>query len=52
MKGTASIPEEAIQTGNIRYVKNRDYYSAMGLKAIVYNLMLTSNMESGEKTRR
>ena len=40
-----------MKTENIWYVKNRDYDTAMGLKAIAYNLMVVSNMKSGEKAR-
>ena len=46
---TFSILEEIMKTENIWYVKNRDYDTAMGLKAIAYNLMVVSNMRSGEK---
>ena len=48
---TFSILEEIMKTENIWYVKNRDYDTAMGLKAIAYNLMVVSNMKSGEKAR-
>ncbi len=40
-----------MRTENIWYVSNRDYDNAIGLKAIAYNLMVTSNMEAGEKPR-
>ncbi|WP_241761869.1 hypothetical protein [Thermoplasma acidophilum] len=36
---------------NIWYVKNRDYDTADGLKAIAYNLMIVSNIRTGERTR-
>ena len=32
-------------------IKKRDYDTAMGLKAIAYNLMVVSNIKSGEKAR-
>ena len=40
-----------MKTENILDVKNRDYGTAMGLKAIAYNLMAILNMKSGEKAR-
>ena len=46
---TFSILEEIMKTENIWYVKNRDYDIAMGLKAIAFNLVIVSNMKSGEK---
>ena len=48
---TFSILEEIMETENIWYVKKRDYDTAMGLKAIAYNLMVVSNIKSGEKAR-
>ena len=48
---TFSILEEIMKTENIWYVRNRDYDTAMGLKVIAYNLIVLSNMKSGEKTR-
>ncbi len=48
---TFSILEEILQCENVWYTKNRDYDSAMGLKAIAYNLMVISNIEAGEKPR-
>jgi len=48
---TFSILEEILQCENIWYTKNREYDSAMGLKAIAYNLMVISNVEAGEKPR-
>ena len=45
---TFSILEEILQCENVWYTKNRDYDSAMGLKAIAYNLMVISNIEAGE----
>ena len=41
---TFSILEEIMKTENIWYVKNRDYDTAMGLKAIAYNLMVVSEL--------
>ena len=35
----------------IWYTNNRNYDTAMGLKAIAYNLMIISNRELGEKPR-
>ena len=37
---TFSILEEILRCENIWYTKNRDYGTAMGLKAIAYNLMV------------
>ena len=48
---TFSILEEIMKAENIWYTKNRDYDSAMALKAIAYNLMVISNIEAGEKPR-
>jgi len=48
---TFSILEEIMKTENIWYVRNRDYDTAMGLKAIAYNLMIVSNIETGNKPR-
>ena len=48
---TFSIMEEILQCENIWYTRNRDYGTAMGLKAIAYNLIVISNRESGEKPR-
>ena len=33
------------------HAKNRDYGTAISLRAIAYNLMVISNMELGEKPR-
>ncbi len=46
-----SILEEIMKTENIWYVRNRDYDTAMGLKAIAYNLMIVSNIKTGNKPR-
>ncbi|MDS0256552.1 transposase, partial [Thermoplasmatales archaeon AK] len=48
---TFSILEEIMRAENIRYVRNRDYDTAIGLKAIAYNLMIVSNVKAGEKPR-
>jgi hypothetical protein len=48
---TFSILEEIMQCENIWYTRNRSYDTAMGLKAIAYNLMVISNGEAGEKPR-
>ena len=48
---TFSIPEEILQCENAWYTRSRSYDTAMGLKAIAYNLMVISNMEAGEKPR-
>ena len=48
---TFSILEEKIKTENIWYVRNRSYDTAMGLKAIAYNLMIISNIKMGNKPR-
>jgi IS4 transposase len=48
---TFSILEEIMKTENIWYTKDRDYDTAAGLKVIAYNLMVISNIESGEKPR-
>ncbi len=45
---TFSILEEIMKAENIWYVRNRSYYSAIGLKTIAYNLMVVSNIEFGE----
>jgi hypothetical protein len=36
---------------NIWYVENRDYDTAIGSKAIAYNLMIVSNIWKGERAR-
>ena len=48
---TFSILEEMLKCENIWYTVNRDYDTAIGLKAIAYNLMLISNRELGEEPR-
>lgn len=48
---TFSILEEILRCENIWYTRNRDYYTAIGLKTIVSNLMVISNMNSGENPR-
>ena len=48
---TFSILEEIMRAENIRYVRNRSYDTAIGLKAIAYNLMIVSNVKAGEKPR-
>jgi hypothetical protein len=48
---TFSILEEIMRAENIWYNRNRSYDTAMGLKAIAYNLMVISNIEAGEKPR-
>jgi len=47
-----SIMEEILQCVNIWYTRKRDYDTAIGLKTIAFNLMVASNMESGEKPRK
>ena len=49
---TFSILEEILKCENIWYTVNRDYDTAIGLKAIAYNLMVISNRELGEKPRK
>ena len=49
---TFSILEEILKCENVRYTINRDYDTAMGIKAIAYNLMIISNRELGEKQRK
>ncbi len=41
---TFSILEEIMRAENIWYVRNRSYNTAIGLKAIAYNLMIISNI--------
>ncbi|WMT53055.1 transposase [Ferroplasma acidiphilum] len=48
---TFSILEEILKAEYIWYTVKRDYDTAIGLKAIAYNLMVISNMELGEKPR-
>lgn len=49
---TFSILEEIMKAEYIWYTVNRDYDTAIGLKAIAYNLMVISNRELGEKPRK
>lgn len=49
---TFSILEEIMMAENVWFTRNRDYDTAMGLEAVVYNLMATSNVEAGEKPRK
>ena len=49
---TFSILEEIMKAEYIWYTVNRDYDTAIGLKAIAYNLMVISNRVLGEKPRR
>ena len=48
---TFTILEDIMRAENIWYVSNRDYDSAMGLKAIAYNLIIVSNIKMGNKPR-
>ena len=48
---TFSILEEIMRAENIWYIKKRSYDTAIGLKAIAYNLMIVSNVKAGEKPR-
>ena len=48
---TFSILEEIMKAENIWYTGNRSYDTAIGLRAIAYNLMVISNIETGEKPR-
>jgi hypothetical protein len=48
---TFSILEEIMRTENIWYNRNRSYDTAIGLKAIAYNLMIISNIKMGNKPR-
>ena len=41
---TFSILEEIMKTENLWYIKKRSYDTAIGLKAIAYNLMIISNI--------
>jgi hypothetical protein len=45
------LSEGSGSRSNIWYVSKRSYDTAIGLKAIAYNLMIVSNFESGEKPR-
>jgi hypothetical protein len=38
-----------MKTENIWYQRNRSYDTAIGLEIITYNLMVISDIESGEK---
>lgn len=44
-----SVPEEIMKPENIWYNRNRNYDTTIGLKAIAYNRMVASNIETGEK---
>ena len=48
---TFSILEEILQCENVWYTGNRSYDAAIGLKAIAYNLMIVSNIKTGNKPR-
>jgi hypothetical protein len=48
---TFSILEEKIKTENIWYVRNRSHDTANALKAIAYNLMIISNIKTGNRRR-
>jgi hypothetical protein len=48
---TFSILEEIMMAENIWYNRNRSYDTAMGLKAIAYNLMIVSNIKTGNRRR-
>ena len=49
---TFSIMEEILHCENIWYTRKRNHGTAIGLKAIAYNLMVISNVEAGEKPRK
>jgi hypothetical protein len=46
-----SILEEIIRAENIWYTRNRSYDTAIGLRAIAYNLMIISNIKTGNRRR-
>ncbi|MFG1556081.1 MAG: transposase [Thermoplasmataceae archaeon] len=48
---TFSILEEIMRGENIWYTRNRSYNTAIGLKAIAYNIMIVSNIKTGNKPR-
>lgn len=48
---TFSILEGIMNAEDIWYVKNGDYDISVGLKAIAYNLMIVSNIRTGERAR-
>ncbi len=48
---TFSILEEILLCENVWYIRKRSYDTAIGLKAIAYNLMVISNIEAGQKPR-
>ena len=48
---TLSILEEIMETEDIWYTRNRSFDTAIGLKAIAYNLMIVSNIKMGNKPR-
>lgn len=43
-----TILEETLRCENVWYTENRNYYTAIDLKIIAYNLMVLSNIEAGE----
>ena len=49
---TFSILEEMLHCENIWYTHNRSYDHAVGFKIIAYNLMIISNILSGERPRK
>ena len=49
---TFSILEEMLHCENIWYTHNRSYDHAVGFKIIAYNLMVISNILSGERPRK
>ena len=48
---TFSILEEVMRAENIWYNRNRSYDTAIGLKTIAYNLMVISNIKTGNRPR-
>ena len=48
---TFSILEEIMRAENIWYNRNRSYDTAIGLKTIAYNLMVISNIKTGNRPR-
>ena len=51
IEGTFSILEEIMRAENIWFTRNRSYDAAIGLKAIAYNLMIISNIKTGNRPR-
>ena len=49
---TFSILEEILHCENMWYTNNRSYDHAVGFKITAYNLMVISNILSGERPRR